>query len=124
MTAPYYADADVTLCGSPLRLTIKRGPHSGTTAIMCTCGWDRTYPTVAGARRALGQHIKTLRSHLRRQGRETGMVTPTRIPRYQPTEPPWWARLANLGRVATLVVGAVVLAGGAWVWIWLAGGVR
>lgn len=48
-----------TACGSPLRLTIKRGPHSGATAILCTCGWDRTYPTVAGARRALGQHIKT-----------------------------------------------------------------
>jgi hypothetical protein len=39
-------------------LTIKCGPHAGTTHIYCTCGWEPSYKTKTGAIRALNQHRK------------------------------------------------------------------
>jgi hypothetical protein len=39
-----------------LLLTIKAGPHAGTTHITCTCGWEPKYKTRTGAIRALNQH--------------------------------------------------------------------
>lgn len=43
---------------APLLLTVKLGPHSGTTLIDCTCGWVRTYPTRRGAVRCAREHLK------------------------------------------------------------------
>lgn len=40
-----------------MHLTIRRGPKAGTTVVYCTCGWDRTYTSVSGAKRKEREHL-------------------------------------------------------------------